>query len=145
MACPMERIGNGVFEVHLKGEDALQVGQKVQAIVIHNGEMLRRIPLYATRVVQDPDTFLWCSEIEDTFSHFPWTDHGFKPSKTPFIYECHIGMAQDKYDIGTYDEFRENILPRIKKLGYNTIQIMAIMEHPYYGSFGYQVSNFFAP
>ena len=144
MACPMERIGNGVFEVHLKGEDALKVGQKVQAIVIHNGEMLRRIPLYATRVVQDPDTYLWCAEIEDTFAHFPWTDHGFKPDKTPFIYECHIGMAQDKYDIGTYDEFRENILPRIKKLGYNTIQIMAIMEHPYYGSFGYQVSNFFA-
>ncbi|MDO4757124.1 MAG: alpha-amylase family glycosyl hydrolase, partial [Parabacteroides sp.] len=144
MACPMERIGNGVFEVHLKGEDALKVGQKVQAIVIHNGEMLRRIPLYATRVVQDPDTYLWCAEIEDTFAHFPWTDQGFKPSKTPFIYECHIGMAQDKYDIGTYDEFRENILPRIKKSGYNTIQIMAIMEHPYYGSFGYQVSNFFA-
>ncbi len=144
MACPMEKIGNGVFEVHLKGEDALKVGQKVQAIVIHNGEMLRRIPLYATRVVQDPDTYLWCAEIEDAYAHFPWTDHGFKPDKTPFIYECHIGMAQDKYDIGTYDEFRENILPRIKKLGYNTIQIMAIMEHPYYGSFGYQVSNFFA-
>lgn len=142
--CPMTMIGNGVFEIHLKGENALQEGQKVQAIVVHNGEKLRRIPLYATRVVQDPDTYLWCAEIEETFGHYPWTDAGFKPAKTPFIYECHIGMAQDKYGVGTYREFTENILPRIKKLGYNTIQIMAIMEHPYYGSFGYQVSNFFA-
>lgn len=143
-SCPMDKLDNGVFEVHLEGENALQVGQKVQAIVIHNGELLRRIPLYATRVVQDPDTYLWCAEIEETFQDFPWTDEGFKPEKTPFIYECHIGMAQDRYGVGSYDEFRENILPRIKKLGYNTIQIMAIMEHPYYGSFGYQVSNFFA-
>jgi len=141
---PMKKLDNGVFEIHLKGHDALQPGQKVQAIVCAGGELLRRIPLYATRVVQDPVTYLWCAEIEDTFAPYPWTDAGFKIPRTPFIYECHIGMAQDKYGVGTYDEFRLNILPRIKKLGYNTIQIMAIMEHPYYGSFGYQVSNFFA-
>ena len=68
----------------------------------------------------------------------------FVPKKDLCIYECHIGMAQEKEDLGTYTEFRDNILPRIKELGYNTIQIMAIMEHPYYGSFGYQVSSFFA-
>ena len=141
---PMKKLENGVFEIELKGHNALQPGQKVQAIVCAGGELLRRIPLYATRVVQDPVTYLWCAEIEDTFAPFPWSDTNFKIPRTPFIYECHIGMAQDKYDIGTYDEFRKNILPRIKKLGYNTIQIMAIMEHPYYGSFGYQVSNFFA-
>ncbi len=56
------------------------------------------------------------------------------------IYECHIGMAQ----LGTYNEFREKILPRIAEEGYNCIQIMAIQEHPYYGSFGYHVSSFFA-
>lgn len=61
------------------------------------------------------------------------------------IYECHIGMAQDAEKVGTYNEFRENILPRIAKDGYNCIQIMAIQEHPYYGSFGYHVSSFFAP
>ena len=142
--CPMERLENGVFEVHLKGADALRPGQKVQAIVHHGGRMLRRIPLYATRVVQDSHTYLWCAEIEDTLAAFPWTDGDFVPEKTPFIYECHIGMAQEKGAVGSYREFRENVLPRIKKLGYNTIQIMAIMEHPYYGSFGYQVSNFFA-
>lgn len=142
---PMTRVQNGVFEICLEGITALQEGQKIQAIVVHNGELLRRVPSYATRVVQDPVTYLWCAEIEDTLKPYPWTDSGFKPEKTPFIYECHIGMAQEEGRVGTYNEFRENILPRVKALGYNTIQIMAIMEHPYYGSFGYQVSNFFAP
>ncbi len=142
---PLEKLENGIFEIELKGRNALRFGQKIQAIVVHNGEKLRRIPLYATRVVQDPVTYLWCAELEDTFADFPWSDAGFVPQKTPFIYECHIGMAQEEGRIGTYDEFRKNVLPRIKKAGYNTIQIMAVMEHPYYGSFGYQVSNFFAP
>jgi hypothetical protein len=66
------------------------------------------------------------------------------PSVTPIIYEAHIGMAQEKPGVGTYEEFRQHILPRIVKAGYNTIQLMAIMEHPYYGSFGYHVSSFFA-
>ena len=141
---PLKRLDNGIFEIELEGKNALKEGQKVQAVIVHNNEFLRRIPLYATRVVQDPVTYLWCAEIEDTLVSFEWTDTDFVPAKTPLIYECHIGMAQDKYDIGSYNEFRDNILPRIKDLGYNTIQIMAIMEHAYYGSFGYQVSNFFA-
>ena len=141
---PMESVGNGVFEITLKGKNALKKGQKVQAIVIHNGQMLRRIPLYATRVVQDPETYLWCAELDDTFEPFKWTDEAFVPDSTPFIYECHIGMAQEECKVGSYREFEKNVLPRIKALGYNTIQIMAVMEHPYYGSFGYQVSNFFA-
>ncbi len=141
---PMEKKEGGEFFIFLPGKDALREGQKVQAIVIHEGKELRRIPLYATRVVQDPTTYLWCAEIEDTCREFSWTDQGFRPEKTPFIYECHIGMAQEEAKVGSYREFTENVLPRIKELGYNTIQIMAIMEHPYYGSFGYQVSNFFA-
>ncbi len=143
-ACQMTRLENGVFEVFIKGKNTLKVGQKVQAIVWKDGKMLRRIPTYATRVVQDSQTYVWCAELEDTFAPFPWTDENFLPEKTPFIYECHIGMAQEKGAVGSYKEFTQNVLPRIKELGYNTIQIMAIMEHPYYGSFGYQVSNFFA-
>ena len=143
-ACPMQKKENGVFELLLKGYDALKVGQKIQTIVVTDGRVLRRIPLYATRVVQDPDSHLWCAELEDTMSSFSWTDADFVPNKTPIIYECHIGMAQEKGAVGTYREFTDNILPRIKDDGYNTIQLMAIMEHPYYGSFGYQVSNFFA-
>ncbi|MBE6728062.1 MAG: 1,4-alpha-glucan-branching enzyme [Ruminococcaceae bacterium] len=144
-ACPMKRIPGGIFEVELLGDDALALGQKVQAVVIHNGKTLRRIPTYATRVVQDETTHLWCAEVDDvTNDGFVWTDFSFKTAKTPYIYECHIGMAQEDYSVGSYSAFTKNILPKIKSLGYNTIQIMAIMEHPYYGSFGYQVSNFFA-
>ena len=141
---PLTSLEDGVWEVQIQGRNTLKAGQKIQAIVIHNGEELRRVPTYATRVVQDPETILWCAEVEETTKSYPWTDKDFVPEKTPFIYECHIGMAQEKYGIGTYEEFKNNILPRIKKQGYNTIQIMAVMEHPYYGSFGYQVSNFFA-
>ncbi len=139
----MTALSNGVFEIQL-GEE-LQKGMKVQAIVEKNGQILRRVPSYATKVVQDEVTYLWCAEVCEISNDYPWNDEKFKMPKTPLIYECHIGMAQDKYGIGTYREFADNILPRIKRLGYNTIQIMAVMEHPYYGSFGYQVSNFFAP
>ena len=143
---PMKRIENGVFEVYLEGEDALKLGQHVQAVIFKEGQILRRIPSYATRVEQNPvKPSEWCAVIDDTlFDNFQWTDDDFKPATTPFIYECHIGMAQEEGKVGSFKEFTDNILPRIKELGYNTIQIMAIMEHPYYGSFGYQVSNFFA-
>ncbi len=142
---PMKRVGNGVFEIQLHGRDALQEKSKIQTIVMKDSRELRRIPLYATRVVQDPETLLWCAEVEDTSRTFPWTDESFKMEKMPLIYECHIGMSGEEGKVSSYLEFCENVLPRVKELGYNTIQIMAIMEHPYYGSFGYQVSNFFAP
>lgn len=79
---------------------------------------------------------------------FEWTDNNFDLAENieqPIIYECHIGMAQEHEAVGSYREFADEILPRIKEGGYNAIQLMAIMEHPYYGSFGYHVSNFFAP
>ena len=137
----MQNIGNGVFEIE---SELLKAGQKVQAIVISGNETLRRVPSYATRVVQDEKTYLWCAEIEDTLNNFDFEDQSFKPSKTPFIYECHIGMSSEEGKVSSYKEFTEKVLPKIIESGYNTIQIMAIMEHPYYGSFGYQVSSFFA-
>ena len=140
---PMTRLENGVFEVNVGKE--LKTGMKVQAIVEKDGQILRRVPSYATKVVQDEVTYWWCAEVCEISNPYNWEDEKFKMPKTPLIYECHVGMAQDKYGIGSFTEFADNILPRIKKLGYNTVQIMAIMEHPYYGSFGYQVSNFFAP
>ena len=141
---PMTRKENGVFELFLPGRDALQNGQRVRAIVIHDGRELERIPLYAQFVVQDQATIQWDAMIHVPEAPFVWTDAGFRPEKTLYIYECHIGMAQEEPKIGTYIEFRDKILPRIKDLGYNTVQIMAIMEHPYYASFGYQVTNLFA-
>ena len=142
---PMTRLENGVFEVQFGGKDALQNGMHIQAIVVKDGQMMRRVPAYATRVEQDPVTYWWCAVVEDTFAPYDWTDEGFVPQKTPFIYECHIGMAGEEGKVSNYREFTKNVLPRVKALGYNTLQIMAIMEHPYYGSFGYQVSNFYAP
>ena len=143
-AHPMNKLENGVFELFLPGTETLRDGMLVMTVVEHNGKILERIPLYARRVVQDPATRNWCAAIYDPETAFQWTDKGFVPKKNLFIYECHIGMAQEEGKVGSYDEFRENVLPRIKDLGYNTIQIMAIMEHPYYASFGYQVANFFA-
>ncbi len=143
-AWPMEKKENGVFELFIPGADALKDGMAVMTVVVHKGQELERIPLYARRVVQDPRTNAWNAVIYDPQSPFDWTDGGFKPKKDLFIYECHIGMAQEEGKVGSYDEFREHVLPRVKALGYNALQIMAIMEHPYYASFGYQVTNFFA-
>jgi 1,4-alpha-glucan branching enzyme len=140
----MTPLGRGIFELKLEGENALWNGCKCKVIVEHNGEKKEKIPLYAQRVVQDPQTIQWCCEVWDSSRSYPWSDQGFSSHETPFIYESHVGMAQDKLGIGTYREFADEILPRIKKLGYNTVQLMAIMNHPYYGSFGYQVSNFYA-
>ncbi len=143
-AYPMEKKENGVFELFLPGQDALRDGQQVMAIVLNHGRELERIPAYAQRVIQISGTIQWNAVIHDPQQEFAWTDSGFKPQKSLFIYECHIGMAQEEGKVGSYTEFRQNILPRIRDLGYNTIQIMAIMEHPYYASFGYQVTNLFA-
>ncbi len=139
----LTNIGNGVHEIYLSGNRSLYGGCKVKTVVEKDGQFLERIPLYARRVVQDPVTRVWSCEILDE-KPYKWKKKTFKPAKNLYIYECHIGMAQEEEKVGTYKEFTEKILPRIKGLGYNAIQIMAIMEHPYYGSFGYQVSSFFA-
>ena len=143
-ACPMEKKANGLFELFLPGADALKHGQQVMAIVCKDGAELDRIPLYTQRVVQDAVTREWNAVIHDPAQPHVWQDADFIPQKDLFIYECHIGMAQEEGKVGSYTEFKDLILPRIKALGYNTIQIMAIMEHPYYASFGYQVTNLFA-
>lgn len=141
---PMKKKENGVWEITLPGRDALKSGEKIGCIVVHNGQDLDRIPSYANYVVQDPKDISWSAVIHTPEAPFRWSDKSFKPARDLFIYECHIGMAQEEGKVSSYSEFETNTLPRIKALGYNTIQIMAIMEHPYYGSFGYQVCNFFA-
>ena len=140
----MKRRKNGDFEIFLPGKDALKNGQNIQTLVYSHGKALERIPVYADYVVQDAETHQWCAQLFIPDKKYHWKKRSFHPQKPLLIYECHIGMAQDKFGVGTYKEFTENVLPRVAKLGYNTIQIMAIAEHPYYGSFGYQVSNFFA-
>jgi 1,4-alpha-glucan branching enzyme len=110
------------------------------------GRFRRRIPAWATRVVQDPVTNLFSAQVWDPEEPYLFKHTRFKPDVNPLlIYECHIGMAVEEERIGTYQEFRKNILPMVAEAGYNALQIMAIQEHPYYGSFGYHVSSFFAP
>ena len=141
---PMEKKENGVWEILLEGKDALRHGQYIKLWVERNGAGFERLPAYATRLSSDPRTHLLCSQVWDP-EPFPWTDEGYreKEKPAPLIYEAHIGMATEEERIGTYREFADNVLPRIRKLGYNTVQLMAVQEHPYYGSFGYQVTNFF--
>ena len=145
---PMRRVdAGGTWEILLDGADALKHGQRVKVQVTHEGQRFDRIPLYIHKVIQDPSDRSFAGQVWEPEKPFPWTDGGYGRRKiAPLaIYEAHIGMATEDGCIGTYDEFTQNILPRIQKDGYNAVQLMAIMEHPYYASFGYQVSNFFAP
>ncbi len=105
-----------------------------------------RIPSYVNRVIQDDKTKIFNAQVWKPEQPYKWKIEDFVPPATaPLVYEAHIGMATQEEKTGTYREFTEKILPIIIKSGYNTIQLMAIQEHPYYGSFGYHVSNFFAP
>ena len=143
---PMTRMENGVWEIHLDGPDALQHEQRVKIEVRRGNQTFDRIPAYIRRVVQDPTTRQFSGQIWAPQRSFIWTDGCYRKRKltTPIIYEAHVGMGQEREGIGTYREFADNNLKRIADLGYNTVQLMAIQEHPYYASFGYQVSNFFA-
>ena len=135
---------DGVWETRVRPSD-IHHGQHYKMLVEWDSGQGERIPAYAQRVVQDPETGLFSAQVWDPENPYVWKVKKFDPDTRPLmIYECHIGMAQDREGVGTYAEFRDNILPRIHRDGYNAIQIMAIQEHPYYGSFGYHVSNFFA-
>jgi len=127
-------------------EDKIHHGDLFKMYVFWNGGEGERIPAWAQRVVQDEGTKIFSAQVWFPEEEYQWKHKTFKPNRAPLlIYECHIGMGQDAEKVGTYIEFRKNVLPRIVDEGYNAIQIMAIQEHPYYGSFGYHVSSFFAP
>lgn len=139
---------NSIWEIFIEdpNKTILKHESKLKVQISNGDSTLDRIPAYITRTLQDEVSHGFDGQIWSPSSTFNWTDKTWSTAtvKTPFIYECHLGMAQEKEGVGTYKEFTQNILPRIKKLGYNCIQMMAIQEHPYYGSFGYHVSNFFA-
>ena len=121
-------------------------GQHYKMRVKWNGGQGDRIPAWCRRVVQDDQSKIFSAQVWDPKKEFKFKQINFKPKQDPLlIYECHVGMAQEREGVGTYIEFKNNVLPRVKEAGYNCIQVMAIQEHPYYGSFGYHVSSFFAP
>ena len=103
-----------------------------------------RIPSHTTRAVQDDYTKVFSAQVWCPDHPYHWQHPRPKAAPHPLIYEAHIGMSTEHQRVSTFIEFRLYVLPRIAALGYNTIQLMAIQEHPYYGSFGYQVANFFA-
>ena len=103
-----------------------------------------RIPSHTTRAVQDDYTKVFSAQVWCPEHPYHWQHPRPKAAPHPLIYEAHIGMSTEHQRVSTFIEFRLYVLPRIAALGYNTIQLMAIQEHPYYGSFGYQVANFFA-
>ncbi len=137
--------GTGNWELKLSSK-VLKHLDLYKLSVHWNGGQGERVPAWAQRVVQDEDTKIFSAQVWSPAKAYEWKKANFRPKRGPlFIYECHIGMAQDAEKVGTYNEFRENVLPRVIADGYNCIQIMAIAEHPYYGSFGYHVSSCFAP
>lgn len=140
----LKPLDNGNWELTLP-ETAIHHLDLYKLMVHWNGGCGERIPAWATRVVQDENTKIFSAQVWNPIQPYKFKNPIVPQTNPLLIYECHIGMAQNEEKVGTYNEFREHILPRIVKDGYNCIQIMAVQEHPYYGSFGYHVSSLFAP
>lgn len=140
----LQNIGDGIWEIELP-EHAMRHGDLYKLMMHWENGFGERIPAWATRVVQDDMTKIFSAQVWAPAKPYKFKTSRFRPNRGPLlIYECHIGMAGEKEGVSGYSDFRRDVLPRIHKEGYNCLQIMAIQEHPYYGSFGYHVSNFFA-
>ena len=135
-------VGEGNWELRLPSM-FLHHGDLYKLWIEWPGGGAERLPAYVTRTVQDPETKVFSAQVWDP-APYEWKHRKVGSRPNPLIYECHIGMSGEKEDVSTFEQFRLEVLPRVSKLGYNVLQIMALQEHPYYGSFGYQVSNFFA-
>lgn len=139
-----KKLNHGEWELELP-KDTLKHLDLYKLFVEWDGGSGERLPAWTTRVVQDHNTHIFSAQVWFPKDRYVIKYKNFVPNIHPLlIYECHIGMSSEEEKVSTFNEFKENILPRIKELGYNAIQIMGIQEHPYYGSFGYHVSNFFA-
>lgn len=140
----MHSIGNGNWEINL-APHAMSHGQKFRLLIKWEGGQGERIPAWIKRVIQNPETLAFDGQVWAPDTPYIWKNGDYKrKSEDLLIYETHVGMATEECKVGSFNEFIEHVLPRIKEGGYNTIQLMAVMEHPYYGSFGYHVSSFFA-
>ncbi|MBQ4169363.1 MAG: 1,4-alpha-glucan-branching enzyme, partial [Bacteroidales bacterium] len=142
-AYALKPVGRGNWEIVLP-ELFLHHGSLYKLYIEWPGGAGERIPAYANRLVQDPVTKVFSAQVWSPAKPYSWKHKNPGRRKNPFIYECHIGMSSEEEKVASFNDFRKQVLPRVQALGYDTIQIMALQEHPYYGSFGYQVSNFFA-
>ncbi|KAJ8903996.1 hypothetical protein NDN08_000526 [Rhodosorus marinus] len=151
---PLRKDDFGVWTIEIPnradGSPPIDHASKIKLVVVSEGGMhLERIPAWTPFAVQNPETYLydgvfWDPPTEWKYAWNSGTPTHVKKPKSLRIYECHVGMGSNDPKVGTYAEFAENVLPQIKHLGYNALQIMAIQEHAYYASFGYHVTNFFA-
>ena len=136
--------GDGVWEIVLEA-GRLKHGDLYKLKMYWPGGEGERLPACTRRAVQNPDTHIFTAQVWHPETPYEWKfPNPAKPIGAPLIYESHVGMAQEEAKVGSYLEYKEKILPRLVEMGYNIVQLMGIMEHPYYGSFGYHVSNFFA-
>lgn len=141
---PLRRIENGIWEISIP-ESEIFHQSRIKLQIKSGNQIFDRIPSYIKRLVQDPQNHSFDGQFWEPETPFSWTDENvYFDKNNPLIYECHVGMSSEKECVSSFNEFTETILPRVKDLGYNAVQLMAVMEHPYYASFGYQVSNFFA-
>jgi 1,4-alpha-glucan branching enzyme len=140
----MTKINQWDWELKIPADD-LHHGDLYKLIIRWNGGEGERIPAYCRRAVQDSDTKIFSAQVWEPPQQYQWKHKTPATPDYPLIYEAHIGMSSEEERVATFDDFRTTVLPRIADAGYNMIQLMAVQEHPYYGSFGYQVSNFFAP
>jgi len=138
-----QRVSEENWELCLPAQE-LSHAMLYKLLVEWNGGSGERLPSHTTRAVQDPYTKVFTAQVWQPEAPYQWQHPRPKGGEPPLIYEAHIGMSTEQQKVSTFVEFRLFVLPRIAQLGYNTLQLMAIQEHPYYGSFGYQVSNFFA-
>ena len=139
----LTKVGDGNWEIKLP-LGALAHEMLYRLLVEWNGGSGERLPSHVRRVIQDEYTKIYSAQVWDPLNPYQMRHERPKRTGYPLIYEAHIGMSTEHRRVSTFTEFRLFVLPRIVDLGYNTIQLMAVQEHPYYGSFGYQVANFFA-
>lgn len=140
----LQQAENGDWEIRMP-LNKLSHGDLYKLIIHWPGGAGERLPVYATRVVQDEETKIFSAQVWAPSSPYNWKHpQPVAEVRNPLIYEAHIGMATEEHKVGSFEEFRTRVLPRVAAGGYNCLQLMAIQEHPYYGSFGYHVSNFFA-
>ena len=139
----LTKVGDGNWEIKLP-LGALAHEMLYRLLVEWNGGSGERLPSHVRREIQDEYTKIYSAQVWDPLNPYQMRHERPKRTDYPLIYEAHIGMSTEHRRVSTFTEFRLFVLPRIVDLGYNTIQLMAVQEHPYYGSFGYQVANFFA-
>jgi len=127
------------------GTPAIPHGSKVKIYMLTaKNQWDYRIPAWMHRVIQSHNNPTFDGQFWNPPQPYVWKNKSPKKPIDLRIYEAHVGMSSIDPCVSTYKKFQLEVLPQIVELGYNAVQLMAIMEHAYYASFGYQVTSFFA-